>query len=332
MEYFYMHKRQLADEKAALNFGGGIHAGLSVRYSAPADMQDFCNDTQLEQDQLAAMDKYFEERPLPLGDFRQPDVAKNLVRAYNRRYQSEPFRVLEQAGKPLVEFPFAIKLCDMWYHDPEQKGRFGSLTWFYTGRIDLVVAEEGQIFTMDHKTTSMMGDGFWLSQRVSAQHEGYCWAWWKATGTLPSGYIVNGIRTRKPLVREADGTTKRSKRADIEPDDFQRDKVWIDLPRIQEWENNLKMMLHRFIEYYKYNYFPLHRNQCVRKFGTCQYYDVCSLASEFRLPTLSTGQFKDVTWSPLDRKTDGEVKPQVDEGPKVDWENLMNENVARGDA
>ena len=327
MEYFYVNKRQSSEERAALTFGGGIHQALATRYRAPEEYVDFVSNTELEQKMFSALDTHFGDEALPLGDWRTAELAQRIVQGYNNRYQSEPFRVLEQGGKPLVEFPFALKLATQKYRIYNEETRVWEdkvVTWFYTGRIDLVVWEDNQIFTVDHKTTSMMGEGFWLAQRVSAQHEGYCWAWWKATGKVPSGYIINGIRTRKPIVRDDKGVGKRSQRADVSDEDFQRDKVFVDLPRIVEWETNIKAMLGRFLDYYSAGYFPLHRNQCVRKYGTCQYYDVCNLSQEFRLPTLNSGNFKDVTWSPLERH-EGEVKPKPDEGPNVDWENLMAE-------
>lgn len=329
MEYYYIQKRQFSEERNALNFGGGIHAALAERYGAPSEYQDFVSGSPLEDAMNAKMDQYFEQHPLGLGDFRQPDVAKKLIAAYNAHYQSEKFSVLEQGGKPLVEFPFAFKLATMEY-DSSQHSIAGHpkqrLTWFYIGRIDMVVSEENQIFTVDHKTTSMMGNGFWMEQRVNPQHEGYCWAWWKATGQLPAGYIVNGIRTRKPLIRDEASVSKRSTRKDIEADDFQRDKVFIDLPRIMEWEFNLKKKLKTFLNYYSDSYFPLHRKWCVGKYGACQYYDVCSLAAEFREATLSSGNFQDVVWSPLEKK-EGEVSPKPDPQHQIDWANLMKEEA-----
>lgn len=327
MEYFYNYRRQSSDEKAALTFGGGIHQALAHRYSQPSEYVDLVSDTPVESGMFDAMDKHFEAESLPLGDWRTADLARKIVVGYNKEYQSEPFQVLEQNGKPLVEFPFAFKLATMDYMQDTgaMSDKVKRVTWFYIGRIDLIAWEDNQIFTVDHKTTSMMGEGFWQAQRVSAQHEGYCWAWWKATGKVPNGYIINGIRTRKPLVRDENGVSKRSQRPDISPDDFQRDKVFVDLPRIMEWEFNLKSMLRRFLDYHSAQYYPLHRNQCVRKYGACQFYDVCSLAQEFRIPTLLSGNFKDVTWSPLERH-EGEVIPKPDdEGPKVDWVNLMEE-------
>jgi hypothetical protein len=335
MEYFYMNKRTSSDERGALNFGGGVHAALACRYSQASGYQDFCSGTPVEQQMIERMDEYFAANPLPIDGWRTAEHARNIVLGYNTRYDVEPFRVLEQAGKPLTEFPFAFKLVTTkaevpkWeYEAPgwDKKITHRLITWFYTGRIDLVVGEGSQIFTLDHKTTSMMGDGFWMEQRVSPQHEGYCWAWWKATGLVPAGYIVNGIRTRKPLVRDESGKSKRSQRQDVEADDFQRDKVFIDLPRLMEWESNLKAKLETFLWYYSRGYFPAHKKWCVGKYGACQYYDVCSLSPEFRIPTLNSGNFKDATWSPLERK-EGEVVPKPDNEYPIDWENLMKESV-----
>jgi hypothetical protein len=309
MEYAYIYRRISTGEKAALNFGGGIHAGLAERYRSPEEHRDFVADTEVEVRQMATMDKYFEDHPLPLGDFRQPDLAKRLVQYHNRIYKSESLRILEHEGKPLVEFPFAFKLVTLPYFDARNEQSY--ITFIYNGIIDRIGEEDGQTFPVDTKTTSMMGEGFWQEQRINPQHEGYCWAWWKATGKPPAGYIVDGIRVRRPLQRDALGNSKRSTRADIEDDDFQRDKVYLGLERLMEWEENLKAKLETFLWYYSKGYFPVHKKWCVGKYGTCQYYDVCNLAQEFRVPTLLSDNFKDKV-SGLDKNEKEPAKAEVD--------------------
>jgi hypothetical protein len=275
-EYLFIRKRKSAEERSALNFGGGIHLAQEYRYLYEPDM---IANTVHEQTQMDLLALWFRDHPPGLNDFRTLDLACKLIKKYNEVYYAEPFRTLTDGHrKPLVEIPFAHEFCrikvpfdvfiyeDLGNPDILEKKIIEArdyITIIYTGRIDLPIIEDGKIWTLDHKTTSVMGAGFWQEQKVSPQHEGYCWAWWKSSGQLPAGYIVNAIRTRKPLKRDEQGMAVRAKkqRDDVERDDFQRERTHIDEPRLLEWQFNLTQKLKSFLWNYTEDFLP----PCLRR-------------------------------------------------------------------
>jgi hypothetical protein len=310
-EYLFIRKRKSAEEKSALSFGGGMHLALEYRYR---HCPDGITGTFHEQRQVDLLTLWFRDHPPTMQCFRTLDLATKLVLRYNKVYYAEPFKTLihndNGVDKPLIEVPFAHELCTI--KVPFEVHETGYVRIIYTGRIDLPIIEDGRIWTLDHKTTAIMGAGFWDEQKVSPQHEGYCWAWWKSSGQLPAGYIVNALRTRKPLKRDSEGVATRAKkqREDVEDDDFQRDRTHIDEARLEEWRNNLIQKIKGFLWHYSQGYMPQKKKWCVGKYGKCQFYDVCGQPSEFRAITLGSDLFTDQTWNPLtaDRKLDDYLK------------------------
>lgn len=276
-----LHKRISAESRPALNFGGAIHTALEVRYRMAGNEPV---DEAVEFAQVDALERHFAERPID-DNYRTLDLAYHIVRKYNSQYISEPFEILanEADGKPLVELSFAHKLGDFRYRDD-------SLPVFYMGRIDLLVWwPKGHLFVVDHKTTSIMGQGFFEEQRMSAQQHGYLWAAQKSTGLRAEGFAINAIRTRPPA----------KTRAAVETDDFQREKYFIAPEAIVEWEYNVTALIDEMLWHHARGYFPMKTKWCVGKYGRCPYFEICSLPPESRGLMLNTNMFTTDTWSPL---------------------------------
>lgn len=276
-EYAYLHRRVAAYSSSALNFGGAIHHALAYRYIHSPDMVL----PETEAIQIQELEKWFAEKPNALEDHRTLDLAQALIRGYNSRYLGEEFRTLDLNGKPAVELPFAF---------PLYKTSSG-ITIMYCGRIDLPVHIDGQLFVVDHKTTSMLGDQFFKGLSVSPQMLGYCSG---IETILPgekcAGFLVNAIRVPKPTKREG---------MVIKPDDFQRSRTYIQDGQLVEWRRNLISLVDEFLWHYSQGYLPQKKSWCVNKFGMCEYFGVCELPPENRDIALSTGMFSDNIWSPL---------------------------------
>lgn len=297
-EYNYLHGRRLTGERSALNFGSAWHAAMQARYQHPSyDMPDLDCFTSMTE----AARKHFDDKPQPDGEYRNLSHLCNMISAYNRKHDNEPFEILETDKGKIVEHPFAVEIPHSFYlpckigHESnymKDDGTFEQLIKvIYTGRIDLAIRQDNMLFTLDHKTTFMYGSGFWNDQKMTGQHVGYCWALDNILGIDTRGYVVNAACTRAPS----------KSRPLPDADDFQRQTYFIEPDRKAEWLENLIELIKQFLYHYESNYMPMSTKWCVGKYGACQYFDVCSLPRTQRLPMLQSGLFEHEDWSPLEQ-------------------------------
>ena len=315
LQYKQLNKRISSAESAALNFGSAIHLGMEYRYrnyqSNPVDV--------FFQDGIAPiLTEFFDQHPTPMEDWRTLNWAFELLRRYNERYGKEEFSLLKYkepqnchqcegkgqgchwcngTGKNdmMVELPFALKLFD-----------HKDIPVFYTGKIDLPVLLDNQLFVLDHKTTGMLGPTFFDQMKMSSQQKGYCWAFQQLTGQKVTGYIINAIRSKEPPQYVTNGTeSKRGGKLTPEQwwkDSLQREKFYLKPHELEEWKDNTIAIIEEFFWNYS-------RGQMVKKtqwctsFGRCPYFDVCSMEPQDRGVYLSSGLFTDNSWSPLKQAT-----------------------------
>jgi hypothetical protein len=284
--YFHIvRKRRGAEVSPGLNFGGGMHEPLAYRYRECLDLVTPRHTAAMHD----ILKEWFEEKPNPVEDHRQLDLAIEMIDTYNHIYMVEPFTVCQHKGKPAVELPFAYELF-RYKARTSISGPPEEIIVFWTGRIDAIIREEGQVLTMDHKTSAILGDGFFRSESMSGQHRGYAWAYAQEYGEPPAGFLINAMRVPRP--------TKAG--LNVKPDGYQRAKYYLSPEDVEEWRVETIHHVSRFLDlYFEHQYFPAGRKWCVNKFGTCQYFDVCTLAPEHREGMLSSGMYSDNDWSPL---------------------------------
>lgn len=290
-EYSFLRKRRATGERAALNFGTGIHSALEARYVH--DDYGFVNGA-VEQSMFNALTKHFDEHPNPDDEYRNLDYATKMIQGYNNKFMTEDFEVCQmQDGKKCVEMSFAVPLGEK--DNPHlfvAKGEDKDVIFhvMYTGRIDLVIREHGtQLYTFDHKTAFMFGSTYWLDQQMSGQHVGYCSIVDEVLGVETVGYIVNALKTRK----------MSKTKPDFESEDFERNRYYITKERKAEWKRNLIATIEEFLWNYSRGYMPMRTKWCVGKYGACQFLDVCSVGEDQRLLTLESGLYEENDWSPL---------------------------------
>ena len=234
-------------------------------------------------------------------------------------HQLCPFCLGTGLREAMVEVPFAVKLFD-WKGTLNGRQAEGDERWhkdgkwvatipiIYSGRIDLPIMKDNQLFVMDHKTTSMMGQPFWDEQRVSPQHLGYCWAFEQTTGQRPTGYVVNAVRTKdcpQYVLAGKDFKSKDGKKtspADWWQQTFQRDIFPVTQSKLDEWKNNTIDLVEEFFFHYQRDFMPQKKKWC-SSYGRCPYYEVCLLAPEDRGLILASGEFSDNKWTPLNQPT-----------------------------
>jgi PD-(D/E)XK nuclease superfamily len=304
LQYKSLNQRISAAEKPSLNFGSAIHLAMEYRYKTyqnrPVD-QDYYNNLAV------ILTDFFNLHQPQDGDWRNLNWCMEVIKKYNERFSSEEFLLLidRNTSLPMVELPFIIPL----YQHKEIKV-------MYTGRIDLPISLDSQIFVMDHKTTSMMGSQFFDEMRRSAQQKGYAWAFSELTGQKVSGYIINGIRTKEVpqyVLKQKDFKAKDGKVCTSESwwqENFSRERYLLKSGDLEEWKNNTIDILEEFFFHYERGYMPQKTVWCVGKYGKCPYYDVCQLAPEDRGVYLASGLFTNNEWSPLNLQKQTPSQPK----------------------
>jgi len=295
-----VRRRRPAGDSPPLRFGAFIHNALAYRYANEHDSE---LDHPIERRMLDILSDNFRATPCELEGWRSYDNAVKVIRAYNTFYPKEDFFVAENVAThaPYVEQPFAV--------DTHQIIRGRRI--IYTGKIDLkVVFPDHTKYTLDHKTSSVLGDTFWSDQQMTGQHRGYVWADRECTGEECTGYIVNALGCKESLANAVfdenlgqliPGLTNSGRASKATPVEFARQRFFTAVPpgQIDEWYENMLAQVDMFLYCVEKNSFPRHTRHCIYKYGPCQFYNVCSLPKESRENALMSGAYAENTWTPL---------------------------------
>lgn len=176
-------------KSAALVFGGAIHAGLDKWYRTHDKVQ------AVEAFRLGMVD-------CPEDDKRTIEKGELMLNDYTMKYAHEPFTVLD------VEVNFALSMPN---------------DTVLAGRMDLIIQWDDFLYGMEHKTTSRLGNTFFLHFRPDLQIDIYCYAVRQLKGSC-DGCIINALqvaKTRQGLERDI------SSRGKAEIDRFERQYILI---------------------------------------------------------------------------------------------------------
>lgn len=302
--YNKFFKRVAAVSKPSLNFGSAIHLALEHRYKTYKNMSP---DPMLHEELASLLGKFFAEHPPEEGEYRNYNWALEIIRRYNDKYAIEPFQLLQgEDGKVKVELPFALPLFTYRLRDGNSPAGYIDIPVIYTGRIDLPVLWDDQLFVIDHKTTSMLGISFSDGMKMSAQQKGYAWALQTLTGQKVAGYCINAIRVKEPPQYLLDPNSPRKGKQTVHTwweESLCRERYFLRDGELEEWKFNAIAIIKEMFYHYEQGYFPMKTAWC-NKFGRCAYFDVCSLPVEDRGILLESGNFMENTWNPLAEPTD----------------------------
>lgn len=184
-KYYWRMVRHLESKKvsAPLLFGNAMHSALDVYYT----------------DGLEKAIVRFRETFVDI-EGEEKRTVENGIKAlewYAKVYANEPFTVLT---KPEVGFVITI----------------GDILW--GGRMDLPVEWDGQLWIMEHKTTSRLDANFFKQFQLDKQITSYVIGAEEYLGRTCAGCLVNAIEPWKELKRP----TAASKRPE---DHFVRDPI-----------------------------------------------------------------------------------------------------------
>lgn len=261
-----------------------------------------------------SMLEWLDAHPQPQTEFRNYGHACNMLAVYNQQYGQEAFKILTTPeGKPLVEASFALPFALLvkfeeyytvfeWDGDEDfyrlqkqaaaSRGMF-CIKVYYTGKIDLGIEDNSGIWSFDHKTAFQFGDGFLQQMDMDAGQLGYMWALQQVTGKQACGYIIDAIRVRRP--KKSDDPMAGS----IDATDFFRRPFFKPQETLLEWRKNVLSIILNIANMVEQGDFPMHRSQCISKYGACEFIDVCSTPPSQRDLIKNSGMYEENKWSPL---------------------------------
>lgn len=255
----------------ALGFGSCLHEGLAVWYRTG----------DLGASLLAINEKWPEG--MPVDDFRTKEKCITTMIEYSKTYPSEGFKVVGMPDAPVIEVPFtldtgmflpcthcnAVKVNTFRYEAQCSACGTDKEPIEYGGIYDMLVEFGGQMFVVDHKSTSILGGGYFNQFKPNNQMTGYIWA-----ANLLSGYHFDDPSVR-PLVTGAiinaigiykKGATK-----------FEREITSRTYTEIHEWLGNLYAECCVLQNFKQTGQWPMRTGACTL-YGLCEYHSVHSLA------------------------------------------------------
>lgn len=267
----------------------------------------------------SAIESTFAESPPSLfPDYRTSDYAIQSFHSYITHYQNEILTPFVHEGKPLVEFSFAYPLGKVelptsmfveWgsgtlTNSQEQE----AWAWSYhkhdripvhiewTGIIDMLAEVNGDLYVVDHKTTSIISQDFFDGFEIAMQPTGYFAAMKAAFPDLPiKGFMANVLACRKPVA----AVTKSGKPTSSKPfEAFRRQYHYSDW-HVNEFKQDALALVEELFANVTNKFFPKKTQWCVGKYGKCPYFDVCSLPPQSRIDMLNSDQYTNNTWKPV---------------------------------
>lgn len=269
------------------NFGSAEHEAFAIRYIR-SGAKGVTPEIELEME--AALRNYFEKNPQPENDFRNVDHGIRVARAYNLNYKEESFTIQAASGTPIIEKSFLLPIGAI------STNKYGVVSVYYAGKIDLMVRDSIGLWVVDHKTAFQFGNSFEAEMASDSGQLGYCWAGGQIFGEKPNGYITNAIRIRKPKRGDV-----YEDRAPVDSADFKRLITTVTQDRLDEFVGTVLDWAGLLIRFHENNRFPRvsGKKGCVGKYGICEYYDVCNAPEASRENLLNSSLFQENTWSPL---------------------------------
>lgn len=280
IKYWYRYERKLVKQggfSPELTFGIAIHKALEHVYRGdwadlvpvgPAEVHDYPSAIHEGQ----TMRKMFTEF---LSNFPESQEYKDrtrvnglrLLTAYVHKWRNESFQVLE------IERPFAL----------EFKDAQGKVDFYYVGRIDLIVRDEGEIRPLDHKTAGRFGEIFDGSFKINVAQTGYMRATSQVTGQPCHKAIINGLRVTSKINEEESFVRRVTTRL---PEEFDR------------WDWEVRDVVTQIRRYRELGKWPQHENNCYAYMRECDFKAPCIQGEAQREESL-IANYEVQEWEPV---------------------------------
>ena len=267
------------DESIHLRFGTEYHKALENYARCRADGLN--HEDSLFEVVRETLYQIHGWDPDPLTKAGQTKNPKSLIRTivwYLDQYQDDAAETyIKNDGVPAVELSFNFSLD--W--GPEAGGE----NYILCGHLDKVVVFNGEIFGMDHKTTSMPLTDYYFNQfDPNNQMSLY---------TLATKVILDA--TVKGIIIDAAQLTVNGKT------EFARRFTYRTSDQLDEWVGELRYWLSQAERYANEGYWPRNDTAC-DKYGGCRFREICSKSPQVREKFLEANFNKageDERWNPL---------------------------------
>src|SRR5215510_1528270 len=256
--YYYKYEMRLVPKEitpaSSASFGLGIHAGLELvykgkgadyepcRHYGPPTVEDRCLYCQQNDGQIRRMFQAF-LREFPLGLEQRAYTQHNgllLLTRYVGKYNNDPL----DEGCMGVELTFSESLEGI----P------------YVGRIDLMSVWDKIVYVVDHKTKSLITDGFLRSLKLDSKTTGYLWAVSEITGERVNNCIINIMRVSST----------------IDSKSFARPVTSRTETDFTQWKDNTLRLLDDIARDQNRQYFAMNPNSCFSYNRECEYFRICT--------------------------------------------------------
>lgn len=260
----------------ALVFGGAYHTALEAYYRGVEP--SLCVDIALTEWRKSGV----------LADAKRNEASLDTLCTSYFQHQKvtgdhlKPIRVkLPTTGEEVDANEIAFKL---------QVGEHEGYKFFWKGKMDLIVKEGNDLWLVDHKTTSVMGEQFLDDKHRSNQMVGYTFACRHLFNLPVKGVLLNVAAIRSKGF------------------EFQRFKLPIGEAAVYEWATEIDyrfqqlhaLLLRLSATKEKMNFVSVNREACCTKYGKCTFFDVCqSLPQHREALLLDGGTFAPSTFDPL---------------------------------
>lgn len=245
----------------ALEFGRAMHEALDIHYTLGTN---------------EALEKFRATYKDIEGDeIRTVENGVKVLEWYAKVYPSEPFKIV---GKPEAGFVFQL----------------GDIMW--GGRLDLPVEWDGQLWVMEHKTTTRLDSNFFKQFALDKQITGYTVGVEECFGRKCSGCIVNAIEVWKELKRP----TVKSKRPE---DHFVRDPIMRSSMLKERFKVNVNKIVRDILWCEKENEFyeAEKKDVCFSYNYDCPYRTLCEFGED---PRVISRDYRETVWAPYAPKVE----------------------------
>lgn len=263
------------DESIHLRFGQEYHAAIQDFENLRAEGTAFEPAIEEVMRRLLLRIKDWDPDPTakPYAN-KNKDQLLHLVVAYLDEFgrnDSCKTHILEN-GKPAVELSFRFELDfgpsnvnGSGYSPTPIEGCDPPQPYILCGHLDRVVDLNGELFVLDHKTTSATPTDYYFNQYTpNNQMTLYAFA----------GKVVMDSPVKGVIVEAAQVTIDKPMRFERRPT-YRSDDI------IDEWLNDLEYHLSTAEAFVEANHWPMNDSAC-DKFGGCRFREVCSRAPSVR--------------------------------------------------
>lgn len=252
------------------DFGSGLHEALNYWHTHLDEPE---GDRIIHS--LEAFNASYDE-PVDDEDFRTLGHASTIMENYASRYPNDSSL-------------FTL------YHQPEEGFAVSIGPYTLVGRIDMMIRfNDSGVWLLDHKTTSVMGKGFWEEFRLSTQLDAYILAASTIINEPVLGVYINGIGTAKSHVKQPEKYLLRKQ--------YQRPK-W----RLQEFITDFIQTMDEVtsLPTNDYRKWKQKKCNCVGKYGPCPFLDLCDYGEELWEGIIANAYVVD-PWEPYELFVKGE--------------------------